>query len=244
MKQALLVLLWLGVWAPCSAAQDILLFSYQQKPPYVLDGDVETGLYADLAQHLNAKLPAYHFVMRDIPRKRLDRLLSQGKFNGVIIGADPAWFSQTPGLSASAPFIEDANVLVSRASGDLSQVTLDSLDGKRLGLVAGHYYPELNSALSRGHIDVQEGVSEAVNLQRLQKNWIDATVIGARTLEFFQQQDPALETQLYVQKAPLYHYQRHLLVPERYVRLLPELNEVIEGLPQDLTWQRKLAKYR
>ena len=244
MKRALLVLLWLGVCNVCGAVEEILLFSYQQKPPYVLDGDVDHGLYADLARQLNNRLPAYHFVMREIPRKRLDRLLSQHELNGLIIGADPAWFSQSPGLTSSAAFIDDANVLVSRANGDISKVTLDNLDGKRLGLVAGHYYPELNEALSRGHIEVQEGVSEAVNLQRLQKGWVDATVIGARTLEYFQQQDPALKTQLYVQDATLYHYQRHLLVPERYVRLLPELDEVIEGLPQDPAWQRQLQGYR
>lgn len=244
MKRALLVLLWLGVCNVCGAVEEILLFSYQQKPPYVLDGDVDRGLYADLARHLNNRLPAYHFVMREIPRKRLDRLLSQGELNGLIIGADPAWFSQSPGLTSSAAFIEDANVLVSRASGDASRVTLDNLDGKRLGLVAGHYYPELSDTLSRGQVEVQEGVNESVNLQRLQKGRIDATVIGARTLEFFQQQDPALKTQLYVQDATLYHYQRHLLVPERYVQLLPELNQVIEGLPQDPAWQKKLENYR
>lgn len=244
MKRALQVLLWLSVCNVCGAVEEIQLFSYQQKPPYVLDGEVERGLYTDLARHLSHKLPAYHFVVREIPRKRLDRLLSQGRLNGLIIGADPAWFSQNPELSSSEAFIEDANVLVSRASGEASQITLEHLDGKRLGVVAGHYYPELNATLSRGQVEVQEGVSEAVNLQRLQKGWIDATVIGARTLEYFQRQHPELNSELYVQQATLYHYQRHLLVPERYVKLLPELNQVIDELPQDSAWQKTLQSYR
>lgn len=237
-------LVWLFHVAVVQAAQPITLFCYQHKPPYVIDYTHQKGLYFDLAERLEELLPAYDFSIRDIPRRRLDRQLADGKLQGLVLGVSSGWFKNSGNYSFTEPFIEDANMLVSRSNGEASRLTLASLGGHRLGLVAGHHYPELEQALQGGTVSRQDSVNERVNLERLQRGWIDATVVGRRTLEFFWLERPSLSEQVFVAQPPLNRYTRHLLVPSAYSALLPDLNRAIKSLGEDQAWQAKLETYR
>ncbi|MBB1521318.1 type 2 periplasmic-binding domain-containing protein [Aquipseudomonas guryensis] len=244
MKTWLFGLLWLGCWVPLQAVEQVLLFNYQQKPPYIVDEAHRQGLYFDLAERLNASLPAYHFVVREIPRKRLDYLLSRDQMHGLVVGVSPDWFADAARHRWTQAFIDDANLLVSRSAGEVSRLSASSLDGHRLGLVSGHRYPELKAVLRHGLVRREDAASEAANLERLMRGWIDATVVGVRTMEFHVQHQPELRQQLFIAEPPLYRYRRHLLVPDGYAGLLPELNRVIAQLEQDPVWQTRLAHYR
>lgn len=226
------------------AAEEITLFSYQQKPPYIIDSKRQQGLYFDLAKQLNASLPQYHFVIRQIPRKRLDYLLAKDRLDGIVLGTNPDWFADAHRHLWSEAFIDDANLLVSRNEGQVSKLSAENLDGRRLGVISGHRYPELAELFERKQIRREDGVSESVNLLRLQRNWIDAAVIGRRTLEFYLHEQQGLRRQLYIAQPPLRSYQRYLLVPARHARLLPDLNRVIGQLQQAPAWQARLAHYR
>ncbi len=237
-------LVWLIQVAVVQAAQPVTLFCYQHKPPYVIDYTHQQGLYFDLAQRLEEMLPAYDFSIRDIPRRRLDRQLADGKLKGLVLGASSGWFANSGNYSLTEPFVEDTNLLVSRSTGAGSRLTMASLDGHRLGLVAGHHYPEMEQALEAGLVSREDSVNERVNLERLQRGWIDATIIGRRTLAFFLGEQPSLSEQLFVAEPPLKVYTRHLLVPTAYAALLPDLNRAIEALGEDPAWQAKLETYR
>jgi len=237
-------LVWLCQMAAVQAAEDITLFTYQQQPPYVVNFDAQQGLYFDLAQRLEELLPAYHFSVRDLPRRRLDRLLANDQLDGLVVGVSTGWFAQSPHYTFSQAFLDDANVLVSRAQGEGSRLSLQTLAGHRLGLVTGHQYPELGETLLAGKVSREDSVSESTNLERLRRGWIDATVVGERTLAFLTRQQPELVEQIVVAQPALYVYRRHLLVPTRYKALLPQLNQALDALVKDSAWQAKLASYR
>ncbi|MGY4531987.1 polar amino acid transport system substrate-binding protein [Pseudomonas sp. TE3786] len=244
MRALLFGLIWLCQGGAIQAAENITLFTYQQQPPYVVNFQAQQGLYFDLAQRLEELLPAYHFSVREMPRRRLDRQLASGQLQGLVLGVSATWFASSAQYSFSQAFIDDGNRLVSRAAGEASQLTLGTLAGHRLGLVAGHQYPELGEWLLAGTVSREDSVSENVNLERLQRGWVDATVLGERTLAYFFKQQPGLRAQLFVAEPVLSRYRRHLLVPAAYARLLPELNRVIDVLASDPLWQTKLAGYR
>jgi polar amino acid transport system substrate-binding protein len=240
-----LVLLSLGwLCASAHAVEEITLFSYQHKPPYVIDGERQQGLYYELAEQLNAYLPQYRFVVRQIPRRRLDYLLSKDQLDGLVLGTSPDWFRDAPRHLWTEAFIDDANLLVSRSQGEVSRLSADQLGGRRLGVVSGHHYPELDGLLGKERISREAGISESANLLRLQRGWLDAAVIGKRTLDFYFQEQRGLRRQLYVAQPPLRTYQRSLLVPTGYARLLPDLNRVIGTLKQAPAWQHRLEQYR
>jgi len=72
--------------AGAGASEPVFLFSYQQKPPYVVDEARGEGLYFDLARLLSQRLPEHEFVVRQIPRKRLDYLLAKDELPGLVLG--------------------------------------------------------------------------------------------------------------------------------------------------------------
>lgn len=226
------------------AAESVFLFSYQQKPPYVVDEARGEGLYFDLARLLSRRLPGHEFVVRQIPRNRLDYLLDRGQLPGLVLGVSPQWFADAARHRWSLPFIEDANLLVSRQEGPVSRLSLESLEGRRLGLIRGHRYPVLQPLLDSGQVRREDAGSEGANLERLMRGWLDATVVGARTLEFYLARHPGWRGQLFVAEPPLSRYQRQLLVPQGQAALLPALNEVFAGLPSDAEWQALLARYQ
>ena len=98
----------------------------------------------------------------------------------------------------------------------MSRLGIDDLAGKRLGLVGGHAYPELQAVLASGKTERQNANSELANLERLLRGWIDATVVGMRTLDYQEHQQPGLRERIHVAEPVLYRYPRQLLVPARY----------------------------
>ncbi|MEN0106155.1 MAG: transporter substrate-binding domain-containing protein, partial [Pseudomonas sp.] len=125
-----------------------------------------------------------------------------------------------------------------------SRLTLATLAGHRVGLVAGHQYPELGAWLLTEKVSREDSVSESVNVQRVLRGWVDATVVGTHTLEYLSRSEPGLRDQLYTAEPAVYVFQRHFLVPAAYSQLLPALNRAIAGLAQDAKWQARLALYR
>lgn len=238
-------LVWLLCWVGgVQAAEELPLFVYQQKPPYVVDAERGAGLYYDFAQLLNARLPQRRFVVRLIPRRRLEHALSADKLPGLVLGVTPEWFVDGQRHLWSQGFIDDANLLVSRASGAPSRLPVDGLDGLRVGLLGGNRYPELDPYLRRGRAQRKDAGSEAANLGRLLRGWVDATVIGQRTLDFHLRQQPQLAQQLYVASPALRRYQRRVLVPVQHAAVLPELDRVLRQLPGDAEWAALLRRYR
>lgn len=225
------------------AAEKITLFSYQHKPPYILDESPLQGLYPDLAHELSRFLPQYVFVIEEIPRTRLDHLLSRNKLRGLVIGANPGWFADASRHKWTEPFIDDANLLVSRIDGKASKLKKSDLPGHRVGLISGHHYPALAEMLWSGEIIRKDAATEYDNLQRLLKGWIDATVIGERTMRFYLKREKNLRSSLHIEEEPLIRYQRHILVPAQYANMVPELNSAIEKLKADTYWQTSLKRY-
>lgn len=242
--RSILFIFWLCCCTTLQAAQqEILLYSYQQKTPYVVDAGHRQGLYFDLAERLEAQMPDYRFVVQEIPRRRLDLLLEQGQLDGLVVGANPDWFADASRYQWSHPFIEDGNLLLSRSDGQASRLGIGDLEGKRLGLVGGHSYPELQALLESGKVERQNANSELANLERLLRGWIDATVVGIRTLEHHLSQHPEQRARIHVAEPVLHRYPRQLLVPPRYEKLLPALDKAIDALPEDPVWQKRQKRY-
>lgn len=242
--RSILFIFWLCCCTTLQAEQrEILLYSYQQKPPYVVDAGRRQGLYFDLAERLEAQMPDYRFTVQEIPRRRLDLLLQQGQLDGLVVGVSPDWFADATRYRWSHAFIDDGNLLVSRSEGEVSRLGIDDLAGRRLGLVGGHAYPELQAVLASGKTERQNANSELANLERLLRGWIDATVVGMRTLDYQEHQQPGLRGRIHVAEPVLYRYPRQLLVPARYEKLLPALDKAIDALPSDPVWLKRQKHY-
>ena len=80
------VMLLLLVANKAQAEPLIYLYTYHQKPPFIVDKDKRQGLYYDLAEELNKISPIYKFHTVYVPRKRLNLMLTKRNFDGVVVG--------------------------------------------------------------------------------------------------------------------------------------------------------------
>ena len=125
-----------------SERQLITLYAYHLKPPFIVDIAHEKGLYFDLATYLNSKQTIYEFHTVFLPRKRLDRYLSNNKLDGLVIGVNPIWFndsSETLYLWSDS-FYQDRDLVISSAKKPIEYQYPNSLLNKRIAGVRGFKY--------------------------------------------------------------------------------------------------------
>ena len=84
----------------------------------------------------------YEFHTVFLPRKRLDRYLSNNKLDGLVIGVNPIWFndsSETLYLWSDS-FYQDRDLVISSAKKPIEYQYPNSLLNKRIAGVRGFKY--------------------------------------------------------------------------------------------------------
>ncbi|MCG2585051.1 ABC transporter substrate-binding protein [Massilia sp. TS11] len=240
-----LLLCGLLAWPGLAAADEIILYAYHLKPPYIVDRDKQTGLYFDLAAYLNERVSAHSFKTVYLPRRRLEHDLETGRLNGLVVGVHPAWFkdeSRTRYLW-SPPFVHDEDVVVSNSGSPLPYAGPESLVGKSVGLSMGYYYFGIDELVRAGRIKRDEAISEEVSLDKLRLKRIDATVVTRRTYDYLLRHRPEWRKEFFVSKKPHDEFDRLILVPKEYGFVMQDLNAALGPILHDPQWQKILRSY-
>lgn len=241
---ALAGMVWLG-GVPLAAADDIVLYAYHLKPPYLIDRDRQAGLYYDLARYLNEHVPGHTFKTVYLPRKRLETELESGRLHGLVIGVHPSWFRDAARIRYlwSPPFMHDEDVVVSRLSDPVQYDGPESLAGKQLGLSFGYYYFGIDELVKTGRIARDDAVSEEASLDKLYRKRIDATIITRRTFDYMLRQRSEWQQQFYVARKPHDAYERMILIPRELSFAAPGISHALAAIMQDPAWQKTLRSY-
>jgi len=241
---ALLGMVWLGCGTP-AAADDIVLYAYHLKPPYLIDRDRQSGLYYDLARYLSEHVPGHTFKTVYLPRKRLETELENGRLHGLVIGVHPSWFRDAARTRYlwSPPFMQDEDVVVSRLSEPVQYDGPESLAGKHLGLSFGYYYFGVDELVKTGRITRDDAVSEESSLDKLYRKRVDATIITRRTFDYLLRQRSDWQQQFYVARKPHDAFERMILIPREFSSAAPGISSALAAILQDPNWQKTLRSH-
>ncbi len=223
----------------------IPLYSYHLKPPLIIDQDLQTGIYYDLTRWLNESSDKYHFDLVFLPRKRLDKMLSEQQFNGVLIGVNPLWFddkNESKYLWTDKIFI-DKDEIVSLKSRPVNYQDPQSLIGKVLGGVRGFYYLGINELVRENQIVRVNTVKEVDLFAMLLNERVDFAVITESTYQYMVNQYH-WQDKFFVAATPHSIYSRRLLIPHALNHVYQELAAKIKLLSTDPNWQQQLHRYR
>lgn len=238
------VLAGLALLLACSAsgADEVKLYAYHLKPPYIIDADKGTGLYFELARRLNQLQTQHHYKTVYLPRKRLESLLEQETLDGLVLGVNPHWFNDASQhrYAWSIPWIKDRDIVISRSDSPVPYARPDSLIGKRIGLSLGYYYFGLNELADKGQLTRDNSPNETVTLDKLHMGRIDAMVITQRTLNHIYKQHPEYVGKFYTAQVPHDTFERMILLPKAQQALVPDLNHGLARLAEDPQWQAML----
>lgn len=239
-------LIGLGIVAhsePGLAAETVPLYVGYADPPYsTAHGDsLTTKLAADLSALSHNH---YRFQAVQLPRKRLNAILANDDWNGVVAWANPAWFDDTDRrrYAWSTPYMTDANLVVSRRDQPVEFAEHgNTLIGLRVGCIAGQRYPDLEQLFTSGAVTRADVASELQNLRKLRLGRVDAVLVQASSMDYFSTVLPDLDQWAHVARTPRNTFQRYLFTSRKRPDLALFLDEALQTLARDATWQGRLG---
>jgi len=239
---ALFALIAVAAGNPTLAAQEVVLYSYYLEAPYIT-GE-KRGLNHDLARYLNDKAEGrYHFTVKVLPRKRVDRLIERGA-SMVVPWAAPEWFKdlKTESIAWSKPYLKGAAVVVTNQNDPLVYKGPHSVKPRTLQGVVGYRYPGVDDLVSRGLVRRQDLESYGHVLKLLAARPGNCTVVSQLTARYLIKE---LSLEGKVRLAEGYHstFKRHFLIVNHSDEMTAFLDAAVEGMAADDAWRRLMRNY-
>lgn len=244
MPRLLLVLVLSLLPLPGFAQQSVEVWTYHLSPPFQLGAS--QGLsqdFVDLLNHDPANAGRFHFVLSELPRKRLDMRLGRGD-PGVLLWATPRFFSAelTANAQWTPPLLHDQQSFVSLPDTAFEYERPQSLKGLTLGGVLGYRYEGIEKEIASGAVRRQDVHTDLQNLQKLLSGRIHTLLIAQSTLLYYCQNEKLDD--LYISEKPLYQFTRHLLITNNLGEAVREyLAGFLAALPANPHWQIILSQY-
>lgn len=222
------------------------LFSHYDYPPFVTAPG--QGLTQDLAQWLSAKLPQELGPVRAqlLPRKRLDLEMSQPGWMGLVPWVSPQFFGDLTMQRYiwSAPVMDDGDLVLSLKKKPVVFQGAASLQGLKLGGVAGHVYQEFEAMIAANSLQREDAPNTLSNLQKLLRGRVDVVFIPRSGLPWWRKQIESFDEQVFVAEQPRNSFQRRLLIsPHLPLAWREPVLEAARAMPQDADWQLALSRY-
>ncbi|MCC2618019.1 transporter substrate-binding domain-containing protein [Aestuariibacter halophilus] len=223
----------------------IYLYTYHDKPPFVVDLAARTGLYFDLAQRFNQLSEHYQFVTAYVPRKRLDVMIEQGRIDGVVLGANPLWFGDADQTRFFwlPPYFADQDEFVSLARQPFEYQGPESFVNTTVAAVAGYYYKGVNEAVSRGAALRIDTVSEESVLTLVKKGRADVGLVSRSVFKYLRRHD-RVDDIYHFSAIPHDRFERQAFMPREDVIRCEALNRLFSRVLQDGSWSALVARYQ
>lgn len=223
----------------------VVAYVYHLKPPFITDVRKEQGLYFDFAAYVNRKLGQPVMRTEYRPRKRLEPMLLQSDFQGVVLGVNPVWFRDSDEAKYlwTGTLMMDRDEMVSSAQRPVTYNGPASLVGKTVGGVLGHYYFGIDEAVAAGQMLREDTDSELQNLTKVRVQRVDVTIISRSTLDYLFKHYGGAEF-YHLSERPHDVFARRVLIPFSRRDVYDWLEPIVKQLPSDPEWQAIVQSYK
>lgn len=222
---------------PLAAADFVMIAPTDHTMPLAQfqDGQLSGGILKDLGDAIGERL-GQRVRYLSVNGENVGAALRQGRADGLCYVL-PEWIDGD--FHWSSPLIANAELVVAR-DGAPAIGALRDLQDKPVGTVAAYRYPRLQQVLGV-HFMRSDSATMDKNLRQMALGKFQYTVLDKLTLDYLQRSEaaPRLRADLpfITYKAPC-AFARSSKVPAR------ELDRVIDGLRDDGSLERILARYR
>lgn len=239
-------LIALPVPGRAASVREVPVYDYHLKPPFLFTADATRGLDADLIAYLNRKGGPFRFVLRYVPRNRLNRMIEYKLLDGLIIGVNPVWFRDRDEQHYfwSPSYLADEDIVISRKTQPVKYRKPESLLGLRVGFPAGFYYAGISELAAAGKLVSEDGQSEETNLRKLAAGRLDATIVSRSTYTYLLTMYPEWRKQLFAAAYPEERFERRFLIPRSMEHVHAHLRKVLTDVGRDAEWRRILEQYQ
>ncbi len=238
---ALLILLsFVGCSHHKKENEPIKVYVYHDFAPFVIEESAELNLSEQFFQKLEKKLSDKNFkLIRSTKIKVIDSLLKGDQV--MILWVNPKWFYKyRTHVISSSPILWDSDYLLSRKNSPVEFNGGESLYGLTQCSVAGHIYKSIDSYLKSGKIKLIERPDMKSCVDAVSKGKADYVVIEKSAwLNMF---TPITKKKFSLSKNYIDGFSRGMLLSKDLKTLLPEVNELIDSLPESKDWKDKMQR--
>ncbi|MFK0573169.1 hypothetical protein [Endozoicomonas sp.] len=246
MFAALLSLTVLVLSPPLLAKEKVIVWSYYESPPFVVDMMEKKGLSFDFVEMLNLSKDndQYEFVLKLVPRKRLNTYLSNDD-RGIVLWVNPLFFDDKnkTRYKWTRRILEDEQSFISRASDPFIFKDAKSLTEPNfiLGGIRGHIYTGIQNKIDEGLIKRHDVSRENQFIGMLLTKRVNTFLIPYTTMKYYEQ-SMGLTGKIFYSPKPLNSYTRSILVNHKS-DVFKFLSKTVDNLANNKSWKVLLDRY-
>jgi polar amino acid transport system substrate-binding protein len=209
---------------------NVQIYAYHLKPPYMIDVEQEIGFYFDLISLINKHQQVANFKLDFLPRNRLNRDIAEAKLDGLIMGANPLWFHDVERKKFvwSRPFMFDQDEFVSHTKAPFEFIDDKSLHEKVIGGVRGHFYFHVDPVVGAKKATLIATGSDHQLLELIVKQRIDVAVISRATVNYLVSENKTWKNEIYFSKLPHERYERAFLAPHALQSRIATIDSLLQ----------------
>ncbi len=228
-----------------NAKERIVAWTYYDFPPFIISEADKKGLSYDFVSLLNQHEEfGYRFKLKYLPRKRLNKLLGEGR-KGIVLWVNPIFFedtSKTKYLWTTSLLSDQQDLISLKSKPVIYDGTPKSLKGYTIGGVLGHRYKGLEEAIQNGLLTRKNVNREKQNIGKLLAKRIDVFLIPNTSMAYYDK-EMKLTNKIYYSPIPLNKYNRHIMVQKEMTEVHKALNTIIKDLPNNGFWEALGEQY-
>lgn len=187
----------------------------------------------------------YTFQMIFIPRKRLNKMLEDPNFKGIVVGVSPTWFKdKSESKYLWLPNIySDRDEFISNPLTPFEFEGIDSLENKTIGMVAGHYYFGVSEAIKEGRLQKVDTIGDLQVLELIDKHRVDFGIVSLSVLRYLNKTE-RIRQHFHFSNAPHDVFSRRAFMALNQTKLHKTLVPIISRMHDDPNWLTIVKKYQ
>lgn len=240
-KQKVALFLTLFLFSFLAEAKDVVMHFYQQTPPF--ETAPKQGYLHDLVRYIDQNDSTHNYHLVFMPRELINRLIEKNLFQGIVVGANPAWFDDIKKTKYlwTTSIIEDANELISDLTYAFEYTGLKSLHGLTLGGIRGHYYVGIDPLVKQGIVYRDDVNRVTQNLRKATSGRVNVSVINRSFLQFYLLDH---EQSFYISSQPYGVHEKQILFTQEHEAIHRLVNKILTKAKQKGDLEKLLDSYR
>ncbi len=219
---------------------------YYDYPPFFVDRN-QRGLGRELAEHLNLKAKGkYSFHHVYIPKGRLDKMLEDPKWGGVVTWVNPNFVNDKSKTKFiwSNPIMHEIDYVATLKDSTLEYKDHTSLYGHSLGTVLNQRYSDVEDELKSGKIiQVSANQQESIVIMLLKKR-IEFAFLSHSTIKWFRKEFPEFDDKVKLAKKTRNEFDRHVFITRNLDHERKDfILKTVNNLKNDKDWQERFNQY-
>ncbi len=240
---SLLFVIIVGFYSKVEAKEILMIFGGEY-PPFHFN-KMQTGIYNDFLTTFEKRYPEFTIRRKHLPRKRLN--LKFKKKEPFVHALNSPSFTKDKSILASYSFAKTifttGDYILMRKDKKFSYSQPLDLSGKKVGVLLGYKYGDLDPYLASGRIKSQR-LSKSFQLyQMLSLGRLDAIIINKHVGPFEIKLNGIDFSQFVFAKIPLYEFELTPLIHNSYSEFLEKMNTFIDESLKDGLLKELSQKY-